>query len=238
MISEVEEGFEKRSFYVKPVWPGMIYLAVVAYILDKVLMFNHGEYFFALYQFLDPVEECMMRSGGRESVHQLWISFISIFEWVVLCVLIYRVWKALAPLAEVRGESKGAGNLISPVLAVVLFLIPLFSLFWCFLILGRLEPLAREYAGLLKQPYRGPSRAVFLSYPVLSLFGVLFVILFYFLFQSPLVTAQEIIGLAPYFSYLEILLNLVILVSFYLCMRGMNKIIQDLGNVELWVKKD
>lgn len=90
--------------------------------------------------------------------------------FILFYVLVYKAWKSLLPVNSINPEE--GRKMPSPVLAVVLLLIPLVNLYGVFSCLARLSKYGRIMGEYARLPYRGPG--VLLS----ILYGILCIVLF------------------------------------------------------------
>lgn len=98
----------------------------------------------------------------------------TITYFILFLIVIYRVWKAISPLAKLLPqEPKGFSGIISPAMAAWFQLIPLFNLYWMFPVFLRMEKYAGIISSLTNTRYEGPTRNFIKLTLVCSLFSTL-----------------------------------------------------------------
>ena len=165
-------------------------------------------------------------------------------------ILLYKKWRLLSedtpfsslkPIGKEREEPAQLGSsleLVDPVQAVKKSLTPVYGLFFLSRLQGSLEGVARGYSVLLKRLYQGPPKKVFLEYPYVRsmFFGMIAVIV--------ILRIVSCYGfwVKPYLVYI-MWVNFCLygvfwlVIPIYRSMKGMNRIIEDLGSVELLIKE-
>ena len=162
----------------------------------------------------------------------IYLGFMALFY-----LLLYKVWRSLEPLNKLRKKGMDSPRLIPPGMAVGFCFIPWFTHIWFFIVLGRIAPVAKEYAALLQRSYRGPSRWFFWSMAVLSLFSFYFVIFLYIESELKFLIWEQGVSSALVF-FLCLGARFCLYAYVYICFVRMNRIVANLGTVEFWVKKD
>ena len=244
-LSENQPCVEKMSFCVKPLPSWVIYGACV---LGGVYWGVSTFYFIPKVIGFSPSLGGQLRNGTELLFFlSLWLVMIlsSLGMALVFYMLIYKAWKTLAPLGKIQGQENLCPKLLSPGMAVGLCFIPLFSFYWFFLVFGRLEPLAKQYALLLKREYTGPARWVFLLYPWVMVLSVVGAILCMIVMMGGTLWGasrgeafvEKMVAFSSTSSMISSIFNLLAILISCVLMLGMNQLIRNLGKVEFWVKE-
>lgn len=123
---------------------------------------------------MDMSSEIFMRNGFLIVLLLLGMSILTLPYFIVFYMLLYKVWKGVAPLKSLDREV--GRKVISPVLAVVLCFIPVVNWVWVVFCYARYPQLGERMASVTGREYKGPGVVLVWSFVfimwVLSVVGI------------------------------------------------------------------